>query len=233
MDDDGIQRDSLHKIHPLLNIVKMTIGKYANHGSELSLDEATMANKSSYRCFLICFNPSKPTGKFHFKIYMVCCAESNLMFCMKINTKDNADVDNTEEEYDEVINKLDNLTLQLCTPFYNSGCTINMDNYYLSTTCAMKLHEKGVFCHGTIRSHCKCVPKSILFNATEARTLPRGSHKIAVNKRHQMLAVGWVDNMTIGSVMRKVGKEKIEVNAPLAIANYNKYMGGMDHHDRL
>jgi hypothetical protein len=64
--EEGMQNDSLHKIHPLLNILKITLGKHATFGSELSLDEAAMANKSSYARFLICFNPMKPTGKFHF-----------------------------------------------------------------------------------------------------------------------------------------------------------------------
>ena len=68
-DEEGREKDSLHKIRPLLNILKLTLGKYAIFESELSLDEATMANKSSYARFLICFNPMKPTGKFHFRIY--------------------------------------------------------------------------------------------------------------------------------------------------------------------
>jgi hypothetical protein len=103
-----------------------------------------MANKSSYTRFLICFDPMKPTGKFHFKIYMVCCAKSNLMLRIKIHTKDNTDTD-ARENYDDYINKLDNLTLQLCHPFFQSGTAINMDNYYMSTTCLMKLRENGVF----------------------------------------------------------------------------------------
>ena len=84
-----------------------------------------MANKSSYAWYLICFNPMKPTGKFHFKIYMVCCAESNLTLRIKIHTKDNADREE-ERNYDDFINKLDNLTLELCHPFFQSGTTINM-----------------------------------------------------------------------------------------------------------
>jgi hypothetical protein len=113
----GLENDSLHKIRPLLNILKITLGKYANFGSELSLDEATMATKSSYARFHIFFNPMKPTWKFHFKIYMLCCAESNLTRRIKIHTKNNADTDSSEN-YDEYINKLDNLTLQLCRPFF-------------------------------------------------------------------------------------------------------------------
>ncbi len=148
-DEEGIARDSLHKIRPLLNIVKKTLGQYAVIGSEISYDEATMANKSSFGRNLICFNPMKPTGKFHFKFYMICCAKTNLTIRMKIHTKDNADLE-LEDGQHEFMNKLDNQMLQLCKPFYNSGCTVNMDNYYMSTTCAMKLRQNGVFCRGTI-----------------------------------------------------------------------------------
>ncbi len=125
-----------------------------------------MANKSSYAWYLICFNPMKPTGKFHFKIYMVCCAESNLTLQIKIHTKDNAD---TEEEtsYDEFINKLDNLTLELCCPFFQLGSIINMDNYYMSTTCAIKLRENGVFCREPFEVLRNMFLKG--FNSTPAR----------------------------------------------------------------
>jgi hypothetical protein len=47
-DEEGLARDSLHKIRPLLNTIKKTLGKYATFGNEMSYDEATMANKSSY-----------------------------------------------------------------------------------------------------------------------------------------------------------------------------------------
>jgi hypothetical protein len=242
-DEEGREKDSLHKIRPLLNILKLTLGKYAIFESELSLDEATMANKSSYARFLICFNPMKPTGKFHFRIYMICCAESNLTLRIKIHTKDNADTE-AGENYDDFINILDNLTLQLCCPFFQSGSTINTDNYYMSTTCAMKLRENGVFCRGTIRSSRKYVPKGIQFTSAEARTLPRGTHRMAVNGDHQMLAVGWVDSKAvyfvstadttdIVTVNRKIGSSKVDVRAPLAVAKYNKFMGGVDRHDRL
>jgi hypothetical protein len=225
-----------------LNILKITLAKYANFGSALSLDEATMANKSSYARFFICFNPMKPTGKFHFKIYMVCHAQSNLTLRIKIHTKDDADTD-PSENYDDYINTLDNLTLQLC-PFFQSGTTINIDNYYMSTTYAMKLRENGVFCHGTIRGTQKYVPKGIEFNSVESHTLPWGTHHMAVNEEHQMLAVGWVDSKAvyfvstadtteIVPVSRRIGSTKVNVVAPLAIANYNKFIGGVDHHDRL
>jgi hypothetical protein len=202
-----------------------------------------MANKSSYGHHLICFNPMKPTGKFHFKIYMICCASTKLTFRIKVHTKGNCDVE-ADDNHDASLNKLDKLTLQLCKPLFNSGCTVNMDNYYMSTTCAIKLRQNGVFCRGTIRTNHKHMPKSILFSPEEARTLPRGTHRIAVNNDHQIVAIGWLDNKPVHFistadttdivvVKRQSGRESLNISAPVVVHNYNKYIGGVDYHDRL
>jgi hypothetical protein len=61
-DVDGMANDSLHKVRPLLEIIKCTLGKFTQHGSEFSYDEATMACFSRYGRNLISFNPKKPTG---------------------------------------------------------------------------------------------------------------------------------------------------------------------------
>jgi hypothetical protein len=129
--------------------------------------------------------------------------------------------------------------MQLCRPFFHSGTTINKDNYYMSTTCAMRLRDNGVFCRGTIRNTCKYVPKGIQFTSAEVCTLPRGTHRMAVCQEQQMLAVGWVDSKAVYFVStadtsevvivtRRVGCTKVDARAPLAVSNYNKYMGGVD-----
>jgi hypothetical protein len=41
-------KDALHKTRPLLNILKKTIGVFLIPRSELSLDEASCASRSSY-----------------------------------------------------------------------------------------------------------------------------------------------------------------------------------------
>ena len=175
-DDQKLETNSLHKIRPLLNILKRTLGRYAILGNEHSFDEATMACKSSYGRHLIVYNGAKPTGKFHFKMYMMCCATTNLTHKIKIHTRDNCDRELIDEkEQDEEVTKIDALTLEMCRPLFTTGSVVNMDNYYMSTTCAMKLRVNGVFCRGTIRSSRKFVPKSILFTPAEVRQLPRGT----------------------------------------------------------
>jgi len=191
-------RDSLHKIRPLLNIVKRTLGHYANLGSEHSFDEAAIACKASYGMHLIVYNGAKPTEKFHCKMYMMCWANTNLTHKIKIHTRDNSDKDNViEEECNEEVTKIDALTLEMCKPLFGTGCVVNMDNYYMRTTCAMKLRANGVLCRGAIRSSRKFVLKSMLFTTTEVRQLPRGTQCCVVNEEHQMLAIGWIDNKAI------------------------------------
>jgi hypothetical protein len=132
-DDQKLEIDSLHKIRPLLTILKRTLGQYTILGSKHSFDEATMACKSSYGRHLIVYNGAKPTGKFHFKMYMMCCATSNPMHKIKFHTKDNFDKEliDEKEEYEEVP-KIHALTLEMCRPLFTTGSVINMDNYYMS-----------------------------------------------------------------------------------------------------
>jgi hypothetical protein len=132
-----------------------------------------IAYYSRYARNLLSFNPMKPTGKFHFKLYMLCCVVTNLMLKLQIHMQEHLDGNNTNEA--NQLTNLDHLTSDMCKMLYNSGCTVNMDNYYNSKTCAMHLKNNGVYCRGTIHSNHKFVPKSTLFTASEARTLPRGS----------------------------------------------------------
>jgi hypothetical protein len=96
-----------------------------------------------------------------------------------------------------LLTKLDNLTSDMCKVLYHSGSTINMDNYYMSTTCALHLKNNGVYYRGTIRSNQKFVPKSTLFTPAEARSLPRGTIRYTVNPTHNIISVGWLDNKTV------------------------------------
>jgi hypothetical protein len=90
-DSEGTANDSLYKIRPLLNIVTKTIGRYAMHGSQVSFDEATIACYSRFARHLLSFNPMKPTGKFHFKIYMLCCTMTKLTLSFRIHAREGPD----------------------------------------------------------------------------------------------------------------------------------------------
>ncbi len=74
-------------------MLKRPFSQYALSGTKFSLDEAAMVCFSRYTRKLISFNPMKPTGKFHFKLYMLCCAYTNLLLKIHTHTKDGSDND--------------------------------------------------------------------------------------------------------------------------------------------
>jgi len=229
-DHDGMQEDSLHKVRPLLEIVKRTISRYATPGSEFSFDGATMACFSRYGRGLISFNPKKTTGKFHFKIYMLCCALTNIVHKIRIHTKDGSEeIEGHLEDEEDQYTKTDKLTLDMCRPLYGSGATVNMDNYYMSTTTAIKLRQNTVFCRGTIRPNRKLLPKSVLFTTKDVKQYPRGHSVCAVNCDNNLIALGWLDNKAVNfistsdttkvvSVSRRVQNERLQISAPQTVA---------------
>jgi C1A family cysteine protease len=164
---------------------------------------------------------------------------------IRIHTKDASDMDRAAEEVEsEEINKTDKLTSEMCNILQGTGATVNMDNYYMSTTAAIHLKEKGVLCRGTIRTNRKFIPKSVLFMAKECRSNERGTSRIAINAEHSLVAIGWLDNKAINfistvdttgvvSVERRIKNEKVQLFAPAVVKNYNMYMGGVDRHDKL
>jgi len=176
-------------------------------------------------------------------MYMLSCAVTNFTLKLCIHTKEHLD-DKEMSNKTNQLTKLDHLTSDMCKMLYNTGLTINMDNYYMSTTCALHLKNNGVYCRGTICSNQKFVPKSTLFMASEARSLPCESIRYAVNPTHNLISVGWLDNKAVNfistadttavkAVKCRITNDKVEVAALEIVVNYNKYMGVMDQHDRL
>jgi hypothetical protein len=66
---------------------------------------------------------------------MLCCASTNITHKIKIHIRDNSDREELIEEsvdeqaLDQQVSKIDSLTFSMCRGLFNSGCTINMDNY--------------------------------------------------------------------------------------------------------
>ena len=71
-DDMDGSNDTLFKVRPLLNALKITFPCYLELGNETALDKGSVVSLSRYGGNLIFLNPSKPGGKFHFSFYLVC-----------------------------------------------------------------------------------------------------------------------------------------------------------------
>jgi hypothetical protein len=60
-------------------------------GDELALDEASISCRSRYGSDLIFYNPKKPSGKFHFRFYMICCSSSYACVRLRMHTRNKTD----------------------------------------------------------------------------------------------------------------------------------------------
>lgn len=83
--------DSLFKVRPVLNCLKLTFPAYLELGDEVALDEASISSRSKYGGFSIFYNPAKPGGKFHFRFYLLCCSTSYACTRIRMHTRDLSD----------------------------------------------------------------------------------------------------------------------------------------------
>jgi hypothetical protein len=131
---------------------------------------------------------------------------------IRIHIKDSSDMDFSSEERDkEEVTKTDRLTSEMCLVLKGTGSVVNMDNYYMSTTAAIHLKQKGILCRGTIRTNRKFAPKSVLFNSRESKSLSRGTSRVAVNVENSLVAVGWLDNKAVNFISTVDSTEIVSV----------------------
>jgi hypothetical protein len=95
-------KDSLHKKHPLLNILKKNMGAFMVPGSELSLDEASVASRSNYDRHIMYYSPAKNCGKFHFRFYILADFSTFAALVLKVATRNNSDPFDPNETLESV-----------------------------------------------------------------------------------------------------------------------------------
>jgi hypothetical protein len=155
--------DALHKVRPLVNIVKVTLRAFIQVGSELALEKASVASRSSLFPALIFFNPMKNCGKFNFRLYLLCCATTYTYVRMKVATKNNSNIPDPHESMVTIYNmsllsKLNKLVMEMCKPLFGSKRIMNMDNFYTSP--AVLIVDDDQPPHAAVNQH---LPPSLVF----------------------------------------------------------------------
>ena len=201
------------------------------------------------------FNPMKNCGKFHFRFYLLCCSVTYV--CIKVRIHVQTDEMNEQDKFicdsfktgdgseEQASSKgLNQLILDMARPIYNKGMTLNFNNYYASPGVLIALLRHKVLARGMLRRNKRLIPRYILFTKAEAMNKEsRGSIKMTVNEKYSLIAAGWVDGNPVHivssadtteltQVRRRVDSESQWIQAPEAVANYNKGMDGVDRHDQ-
>ena len=132
------------------------------------------------------------------------------------------------------------VVMKLVNPIKNRGHHVYMDNFYTSPTLFSDLRLNGFGACGTLRLNRRGLPKSVKFSIKKGE-------KQAVHIDESMIAIKWSDKRVVTALTTIHDASDVEVerrnrnaaggrevvHKPLAIAEYNKYMGGVDHADQL
>ena len=149
-----------------------------------------------------------------------------------------------ESQCEKTAQKTVQTVTSLCKNYQGSGRVINMDNLYSSPLVFIKLKEMSLYARGTVRLNRKYLPKFIQYLRRDMSNLKRGSYQFAVNTAYNMSMHCWhdknpvhvlstADSTTVEEVSRKQGSDKIIVQCPSTIKNYNKNMQAVDQFNKL
>ncbi|XP_060846295.1 piggyBac transposable element-derived protein 4-like [Rhopalosiphum padi] len=119
--------------------------------------------------------------------------------------------------------------------YLDKGYSLFMDNYYNSVQLAHKLLKRKTYCTGTLRTNRRDNPKEVV-----TRKLKPGE-SVGKYTKDGICVVKWKDRRDVLSISSKFKNEMVETTnrhgqkkiKPLAIAEYNKYMSGIDRQDQM
>uniref|UniRef100_A0A2H8TRK2 PiggyBac transposable element-derived protein 4 n=2 Tax=Melanaphis sacchari TaxID=742174 RepID=A0A2H8TRK2_9HEMI len=116
----------------------------------------------------------------------------------------------------------------------NNGHSMYMDNFYNSIDLAEQLLQKKTYCTGTLRSNRKRIPEAVVKSKLKpGETKAMYSNGVLVGKWKDKRDVMYISTEFKNNLIlakNKKGQEKLK---PEPIANYNKFMSGIDRQDQM
>ena len=229
-----INYDKLHKIRPLLNILKENFSKLPQEEHQ-SVDEQIIAFKgrSSYKQYL----PAKP-HKWGLKMFTR-AGISGLVYDFTMYVGEG-----TCPSYGLGLSSDVVLYLAKGLP-KDKNFKLYFDNWFTSVSLLISLKEMGIFATRTVRRN--RIRNCELLSDAELKKRGRGSYDMKCEINNNIICVKWFDNKSVqlisscedyqptGICKRWSPKDKtyIDVERPAIVASYNRGMGGVDLADML
>ena len=230
-------KNKLAKVTFLLEFIQRRCQNLFQPGRNLAIDERMVRNKGrySFRQYI----RDKPT-KWGMKLWVIADPETGYTYNFDVYLgKDTGMQGDGGLAY--------NVVMKLVKRLAGKGYRIFFDNFYTTVKLLKDLFMIGIGACGTILSNRRGFPTELKNVKEFEKGSKRGDYRWS--RDEEVLTVQWRDNKTI-SVMStfheanstvKVTRrtkvdnkfERIEVKQPIAIKDYNKYMGGVDRSDQL
>lgn len=222
--DTNIPVTKKEKIDYIVKNCVKNFQTYYSPGKHLSIDEALLGFKGrlSYRQYI----PLK-RSRFGIKLYELSTSEGYVLNVILYTGKGTVSDDKGNGHSYQIV-------MKLLKNYFGKGHALYMDNFYNSIPLSEKLLKRGIQVTGTLRSNRKGIPDMV-----KKAKLKRGESTFA--RRKDVLIQRWLDkkdvmmistrhNAKFVEVPQKFGKPKLK---PSAVADYNRYMGGIDKADQL
>jgi hypothetical protein len=220
-------KDKLYKVREFITILQSTFKKIFTPSGYFAVDESMMKWKGrlGWRQFM----PNKPI-RFGMKVWALCDSVTGYMYNFQIYTgKENGRPEK---------NLSARVVTDLVEPLYYTNAQLFMDNFYTGYQLIKDLLAKKVYACGTVRANRKDLPKDIV-----KKTIVK--HNFEIAQRQNVLFCSWQDTKKVnflsnyhspsdmGIVRRKnEKKERVEIDAPKVVADYNDYMNAVDKLDQ-
>lgn len=227
--------DKTFKIKPLLDKLNHNFLKVKIFSKQLSIDEQMVRYYGGH--FLKQFIRGKPI-RFGLKQWVMACATTGYCYQMELYT---GKKDPLEKDLTGLGEKV--ITSMVSFLEHPEDHVLFFDNFFSSFRLMSILAQMKVRATGTARANRlnKCpIKKDDLMKKEN-----RGTYDYRFDKKNEILALTWKDNNCVKvltnhqtihplvTVQRynKAEKKKCDVQQPHVIAQYNKYMGGVDKLD--
>lgn len=224
--------DRLYKIRPMITYLQTSFFNAYQPGKDIAVDESMVAFKG--RTHLKQYMPQKPIKR-GFKIWALSCSITGYLL--------NFSVYEGKKESNEEGSLGEKTVLELTKRYENKFHCVFFDNFFTSFPLLTKLLDRSTFGCGTLRSNKKHFPSNHLVpdkTLESGESDSAGTSSITVDKwkdrgRKCVLIATTMHTTRERSTVERTNKEgeKVTINCPKSVSDYNKNMGGVDLFDQL
>ena len=227
---DDPEYDRLHKLRPLLTAARANFLREYRPHREVSVDEAMVGFKG--RSSLKQYMPLKPTKR-GYKIWCLCDSHNGYMCNFEVYTGASGPRATDAGGLGPSVVK------RLTEPMMDLGHFVFYDNFFATVDLAKDLLERNTYSCATARSNRRKFPDSL-----KRPKLKRGENVSELVEGSEIQCFVWQDKKVVSfintvydpteqSQVKRKNKDGSQalIPCPVAVKQYNMYMGGVDMAD--